>query len=99
MVADRQRADSENLPQPVSTTNLHAPIEPNSKLVAKSDRFTETAAPSVLRRKLQDWSNSAIELIDTTPLPWTRGLLYFLLVFIAVILPWSFLYKMDEIGT
>jgi hemolysin D len=99
MVVDRQGATSENLPQPVPTTNLHALIEPNSKLVAKSDRFTETASPSVLRRKLQDWSNSAIELIDTTPLPWTRGLLYFLLVFIAVILPWSFLYKMDEIGT
>ncbi len=49
--------------------------------------------------KLHDWSSSAKELIDTMPLPWTRGLLYFLLVFIAIALPWAFLYQMDEIGT
>jgi hemolysin D len=45
-----------------------------------------------------DWSNSAKELIDTMPLPWTRGLLYFLVIFLAIAIPWACLYRMDEIG-
>jgi hemolysin D len=49
--------------------------------------------------RLNDWSNSAKELIDTMPLPWTRGLLYFLVVFLGISVPWAFLYQMDEIGT
>ncbi len=56
-------------------------------------------ASAIDQSAIADWSNSATELIDTTPLPWTRGLLYFLLVFISVLLPWACLYKMDEIGT
>jgi hemolysin D len=45
-----------------------------------------------------DWSNSAKELIDTMPLPWTRGLLYFLVIFLGIAIPWACLYRMDEIG-
>jgi hemolysin D len=48
--------------------------------------------------KLQDWSNSAKELIDMMPLPWTRGLLYLLLLFLGITIPWACLYRMDEIG-
>jgi hemolysin D len=48
--------------------------------------------------QLHDWSNSAKELIDMMPLPWTRGLLYFLLVFLGIAIPWACLYRMDEIG-
>jgi hemolysin D len=47
---------------------------------------------------LNDWSNSAKELIDMMPLPWTRGLLYLLLVFLAITIPWACFYQMDEIG-
>jgi hemolysin D len=46
-----------------------------------------------------DWSNSAKEIIDGVPLPWTRGLFYCLLVFIAVAIPWAIFFQMDEIGT
>jgi hemolysin D len=49
--------------------------------------------------KLNDWSNSARELIDTIPLPWTRGLLYFVVLFMAGFVPWACLYQVDEIGT
>jgi hemolysin D len=45
-----------------------------------------------------DWSNSAKDLIDMMPLPWTRGLLYFLVIFLAIAIPWACLYRMDEIG-
>jgi hemolysin D len=79
------------IPQP-------ARIEHDSEFVAANpSQFTSTVQTSLSR--LNDWSNAAKELIDTMPLPWTRGLLYFLLVFIGIFLPWSFFYKMDEIGT
>jgi hemolysin D len=58
-----------------------------------------TAIPQTTLTKLNDWSDAAKELIDTIPLPWTRGLLYFLVAFLGVSVPWTFLYQMDEIGT
>jgi hemolysin D len=52
----------------------------------------------VLFKDKRDWSNSAKEFIDMVPLPWTRGLLYILLAFLAISIPWACLYRMDEIG-
>jgi hemolysin D len=62
-----------------------------------TSQFTSFAHTSLTR--LNDWSNSAKELIDMMPLPWTRGLLYFLVAFLTISVPWAFLYRMDEIGT
>ena len=45
------------------------------------------------------WSDATQELLDSLPQIWTRGLLYFLIVFIAIVLPWAILYKVDETGT
>jgi HlyD family secretion protein len=45
-----------------------------------------------------DWSNITKELLDSLPKVWTRGLLYFLVVFISIILPWAMLSKVDETG-
>lgn len=46
-----------------------------------------------------DWSSTTQELIDTVPRVWTRGLLYMLAVFTAIVLPWAMLAKVDEVGT
>lgn len=46
-----------------------------------------------------DWSYATKELLDTLPKTWTRGLLYFLVVFVGIVLPWSMLYKVDETGS
>lgn len=46
----------------------------------------------------EDWSPWTQELIDTLPRVWTRGLLYLLVVFAGVVLPWSMLSKVDETG-
>jgi HlyD family secretion protein len=45
-----------------------------------------------------DWSFLTKESIDTLPRIWTRGLLYFLVVFVAIALPWAMLAKVDETG-
>jgi DNA-binding NarL/FixJ family response regulator len=70
------------------------------------DNFTDnlssqfgTSLSQTTLTKLNDWSNSAKELIDMMPLPWTRGLLYSLVIFLGVSIPWACSYRMDEIGT
>ncbi|MBD2451461.1 HlyD family efflux transporter periplasmic adaptor subunit [Nostoc sp. FACHB-152] len=47
----------------------------------------------------EDWSSLTKELIDTLPRVWTRGLLYWLIVFAAIVLPWAMLSKVDETGS
>lgn len=51
-----------------------------------------------LDRERDNWSFHTKELIDTLPLPWTRGLLYFLIIFVSIILPWAIFSKVDETG-
>lgn len=46
-----------------------------------------------------DWSHATRELMDSLPQVWTRGLLYFLFIFVAIVLPWAILSKVDETGT
>lgn len=46
-----------------------------------------------------DWSSLTQELLDTLPRLWTRGLLYFLVLFLAIALPWAMFSKVDETGT
>ena len=45
------------------------------------------------------WSYATKELLDTLPQTWTRGLLYFLVIFVGIVLPWSMLSKIDETGS
>ncbi|MDZ8188398.1 MAG: HlyD family efflux transporter periplasmic adaptor subunit [Nostoc sp. ChiSLP02] len=47
----------------------------------------------------EDWSSLTKELIDTLPRVWTRGLLYWLVIFAAIVLPWAMLSQVDETGT
>ncbi|AFY48961.1 multidrug resistance efflux pump [Nostoc sp. PCC 7524] len=46
-----------------------------------------------------DWSNVTKELLDSLPQTWTRGLLYFLVIFISIALPWAMFSQVDETGT
>jgi hemolysin D len=110
-IADRIRAvhdrpQTENLPLNPPLIDAHV-----SSNVVEFDRFSQlnmtsnvnpvsqfTTVTQTTLSKLNDWSNSAKESIDMMPLPWTRGLLYFLVAFLAVSLPWACLYRMDEIG-
>ena len=45
-----------------------------------------------------EWSSSTKELVETLPRAWTRGLLYFLTIFIGIVLPWAMFSKVDETG-
>ncbi|PSB41694.1 HlyD family secretion protein [Cyanosarcina cf. burmensis CCALA 770] len=45
-----------------------------------------------------EWSHTTQELIDILPRVWTRGFLYFLVSFAAIVLPWAMLSQVDETG-
>ncbi|MDJ0599209.1 MAG: HlyD family efflux transporter periplasmic adaptor subunit [Crocosphaera sp.] len=58
--------------------------------------------PPVVKKNIHhgdDWANSTKELLDAVPLVWTRGLVYFLVIFVGIVLPWAMLAKVDETGT
>ncbi|MFN6518649.1 MAG: HlyD family efflux transporter periplasmic adaptor subunit [Nostoc sp. CreGUA01] len=48
---------------------------------------------------IDDWSELTKESIDSLPQVWTRGLVYFLVIFVSLVLPWAMLSKVDETGT
>jgi hemolysin D len=50
-------------------------------------------------RSTDDWADATKDLLDSLPQVWTRGLLYFLVVFVSIILPWAMLSRVDETGT
>lgn len=45
-----------------------------------------------------DWSYATEELLEALPRPWTRGLLYLLMAFVAIALPWSMIYEVEMTG-
>lgn len=46
-----------------------------------------------------DWFYGTEELLDALPRVWTRSMLYFLIAFASIVLPWSMLTKIDETGS
>jgi hemolysin D len=46
----------------------------------------------------EDWSDTAKEAMEALPQLWTRGLLYFLVIFASIVLPWAMLSQVDETG-
>jgi len=90
--------------------NGHSPSEP---VLAEALVDLDNASPNQAEEKLEisvnsleipvnshdEWSSLTKDLIDTLPRVWSRGLLYFLVVFAGIILPWSMLFKVDETGS
>ena len=73
------------------TQNSHFPNQSNG---SKPHSDSSASAPSS-----SDWSSATTDLLEALPRPWTRGLLYFLIAFVAVVLPWAMFYKVEETGT
>ncbi|MCF2152112.1 HlyD family secretion protein [Desmonostoc muscorum LEGE 12446] len=63
-----------------------------------NEKKTQTQENYISKQR-DDWSNITQELLDSLPRVWTRGLLYFLVIFVSIVLPWAMLSKVDETGT
>jgi hemolysin D len=70
---------------PVSTA-VSAVIEP------------QATALEAIAASEQEWSPYAEDQINALPQVWTRGLLYFLITFAVIALPWAMLSQVDETG-
>ncbi len=66
---------------------------------AESSFLTDQNLPASDLNPSADWSFATKELLDALPQRWTRGLLYFLIVFVAIALPWGMLSQVDETGS
>ncbi|NEO41878.1 MAG: HlyD family efflux transporter periplasmic adaptor subunit [Moorea sp. SIOASIH] len=83
------------------TLNGHSPTQTIADQRGYEELLTEeTTYQPRNEQALQghDWSYATKELLDTLPQVWTRGLLYFLIVFIGIALPWAIFAQVDETG-
>jgi hemolysin D len=60
---------------------------------------TVDVPPSIAAPEENGWSSVTQELLDSLPKVWARGLLYFLLIFAGIVIPWSMLSNVDETGS
>jgi multidrug efflux pump subunit AcrA (membrane-fusion protein) len=60
--------------------------------------YSPTQEFTTVKEQTKDWHYATEELLDALPRIWTRGVLYALLGFTALALPWSVLAKVDETG-
>ena len=54
--------------------------------------------PERLVSECNNWSYATEELLDSLPRVWTRGLLYFLTIFVVIVLPWTMFSQVEETG-
>ncbi|MDB9491612.1 HlyD family efflux transporter periplasmic adaptor subunit [Dolichospermum circinale CS-534/05] len=76
--------------QPTTTINQQNQTESTAFLTDQNQNQTLV--------KTQDWFYGTEELLDALPKVWTRSMLYLLVSFAAIILPWMMLTKVDETG-
>ena len=88
------------------TTRKPAPISSQqSTALATQPKANASIVPatnsesSIVVAEQEDWSAATKDLMDALPRVWTRGLLYFLVIGTAIILPWSVLTKVDQTGS
>ncbi|MBW4614929.1 MAG: HlyD family secretion protein [Desmonostoc vinosum HA7617-LM4] len=70
-----------------------------SDTLPEETSYSEIATSSISNTKNDGWSDITKETLDSLPRVWTRGILYFLVTFVCIILPWAILSKVDETGT
>lgn len=86
----------------IAQTQLNGHKSLDTDLVSlqpESSLLTDQNLPANNLNSSADWSFATKELLDALPQRWTRGLLYFLIVFVAIALPWGMLSQVDETGS
>jgi hemolysin D len=77
-----------------------APQDSLNLNIPKHDYYRKQEEPEMGNRaslEQNTWSYETQDLIDTLPKTWTRALLYILIGFVCIALPWSILFKFDDI--
>jgi hemolysin D len=82
----------------LSSANAAFPAESINSPTFSSSAIHSPIPESPLTIAEDDWSASTQDVVNTFPKVWARSVIYLFLGFIALILPWSVLMKIDEIG-
>jgi hemolysin D len=77
---------------------VQLPISPSAEAGYGAIASPKTAAVEAQPLDL-DWSAATHDTLNTLPKLWSRGLLYLILGFTAILLPWAALSEVDEVGT
>jgi hemolysin D len=88
-----------NSKQNQMTTEKSSPKSSPDELIDIAPELAGAAVSAPLEQRGDDWSHVTKELLDSLPQVWTRGLLYVMVGFVAVVLPWALFSKVDETGT
>ncbi|MCG9891311.1 MAG: HlyD family efflux transporter periplasmic adaptor subunit [Thermosynechococcaceae cyanobacterium MS004] len=90
------QASAKNLASIQQTAALQTVVEPNTTPHALALPVPEQPA---IQRLENDYAYATQELLTALPRVWTRGLLYFVIIFTAIGLPLAVLSKADETGS
>ncbi|MDJ0703175.1 MAG: HlyD family type I secretion periplasmic adaptor subunit [Leptolyngbyaceae cyanobacterium MO_188.B28] len=89
--------------QDLISQNGHNPNDPNPLApppdLIHSNQLQPPGPSHPLEASQDDWSGATHELIDTLPQVWSRGVIYLLVFFTAITLPWAMLSKVDQTGS
>jgi multidrug efflux pump subunit AcrA (membrane-fusion protein) len=81
------------MPHPYTNSSSALVDEPDEK-----QSYPQTQEFTKPKEQAKDWHDATEELLDALPRIWTRGVVYALVGFTALALPWSVLAKVDETG-
>ena len=89
---------------PARSTSIQNPEGDRNSEQCRSIVFVPNKSSSIVSTRppvhdSNEWSSLTKELIETLPRVWTRGLLYFLMLIVGIVLPWAMLSKVDETGS
>lgn len=80
-----------------SDRNHYRLVEKYSEPIISESLTATRATP--LNSPGDDWASLTRDLIDTLPRVWSRGLLYLLIGFAAIVIPWTMLARVDQTGS
>ncbi|MBD2773637.1 HlyD family efflux transporter periplasmic adaptor subunit [Iningainema tapete] len=80
-------------------SSARAQPSPDDEQNYKPNQTESTNLNPVDTEDTNDWFLGTEELLDALPRPWTRSILYVLIGFAMLVVPWAMLSKIDETGT
>lgn len=84
---------------PINLRNSQAATEQNENQQETNATYDRVLKSKPVAKSTSEWSYGTEELLDGLPKVWTRSLLYFLMAFAVIGLPWAMLSKIDQTGS
>jgi hemolysin D len=80
------------MPQVLEPDVRLQPFDPNAAIATPIPNYGDFG-------NLEDWTDITQEMLDNLPQRWSRSLIYLLVGFGTIVIPWAFLAEVDEVGT